>query len=80
MLDFNKAKYISNKQFYNYGWQNRDGTIYDKVTGKRIYTTYITYIRERLLGSFKPIQNRIDGFIYFYIGNKFYKVDAIIRK
>ncbi len=82
---FRGAKYISPKRVKNYAWQARDGSIYYQATGKRIYTDYISALWDKLLlhrkvghSQLVSYREKIDGFIYFHIGDKFYKTDALM--
>ncbi len=79
-----KARYVSTKQLKNWGWQARPGTIYLESTGKRIYTDYISALwaklslRTRYGAQLVSYRDKIDGYIYFSIGDKFYKTPALL--
>ncbi len=84
MINFNTAKHISTKQLIAYHWQARDGSIFDKQTGRRIYTDSISALwakmslKTRYGAQLVFYRDKIDGYIYFHIGDKFYKTEALI--
>ena len=62
---------ISMEQVNRYKWYPDSGSIYDRVTGRFIYTDRITYFTDKTR---RRIVARSDGFIYFTKNNKNYKV------
>lgn len=62
---------ISLEQVNRYKWYPDSGSIFDRVTGRRIYTDRIAYFTDKTR---RKIVARSDGFIYFTKNNKKYKM------